>query len=142
MESRKFSIGAILTVSTGGERLFAEIKEIYEILYFLSDDENLMTHQLPRVLHECEPYILDQMPWLKEVDVSGINKENYKDRMSVIIKKYEEFHYVTKIPKDDHDIIDPEDELKQMGYKGDVIKLDHFDDEPPMSPFGDIKFNK
>jgi hypothetical protein len=62
--TRSFSLGQVLSVTTG--TLLCPIGEVYEILDYLSG-EALMTHQLPRVSREAEPWILEQHPALADV---------------------------------------------------------------------------
>lgn len=62
---RRFSLGAVLTVTTGG-CLLAPMAELRDLLGFLTGDVP-MTHQLPRVIAECAPALLDQHPTLRDV---------------------------------------------------------------------------
>lgn len=67
--------------------LLCPIGNVYECLNFLTGD-NLYTHQLPRAGRECLPAVLEQHPFLKEINLEGINPENWQTRLSEIKNKY------------------------------------------------------
>lgn len=103
--------------------------------------DNLFTHQLPRASDECKPYLLKEMPWLNKVDISTVQGNDWAGWLRQQVKKYGEYHKVSTIPQDDHDVIDPREELKNM-LGGDDSKIIDFNidkDEPP-SPYGNIDF--
>jgi hypothetical protein len=60
---KQFHIGDILSVTTGRLVSSRHIDGLYEILNFLTGDE-LYTHQLPRAMRECEPWLKTQFPYL------------------------------------------------------------------------------
>lgn len=56
-----FETRALLTVTTG--RLLCEIGDVYKLLNHMTG-ENLFTHQLPRAMDECSPWLLLWYPEL------------------------------------------------------------------------------
>jgi hypothetical protein len=60
---KEFHISDVLTVTTGRLVSSRHMDGIYEILNFLTGD-NLFTHQLPRAMRECEPWLKTQFPYL------------------------------------------------------------------------------
>ena len=60
---KKFHISDVLSVTTGRLVSSRHMDGIYEILNFLTGD-NLFTHQLPRAMRECEPWLKSQFPYL------------------------------------------------------------------------------
>jgi hypothetical protein len=60
---KKFHISDVLSVTTGRLVSSRHMDGIYEILNFLTGD-NLFTHQLPRAMRECEPWLKTQYPQL------------------------------------------------------------------------------
>jgi len=58
-----FHIGDVLSVTTGRLVSSRHMEGIYELLNFLTGD-NLFTHQLPRAMRECEPWLKTQYPQL------------------------------------------------------------------------------
>lgn len=65
METRTFTLGDVLSVTTG--RLVSEkhMDGIYDILNFMTG-AYLYTHQLPKAIKTCCPAILDAYPFLAE----------------------------------------------------------------------------
>lgn len=59
---KQFHIGDILSVTTGRLVSARHIDSVYEILSFLVGGESLWTHQLPRVMDECRPWLATQFP--------------------------------------------------------------------------------
>jgi len=106
MQTKKFHLGDILSITTGRLVSPRHMDGVYEILNFLTGD-NLLTHQLPRASHECKPYLLQQFPQLAEVDASSVNTENYKQWLSEQVAKYGEEFEVKPIPKGAHQFKDP-----------------------------------
>ena len=138
MATKKFHLSDILSIITGRLVSTRHVEGIYDILDFMTGD-SLFTHQLPRVSDECKPYLFDAMPWLKEIDASGVNENNWKEWLAQQVKKYGEYHDVSTIPQDDHDVIDPHEELKEMldGDDSKIIDVNISNEEPP-SPYGNI----
>lgn len=67
--------------------LLCDIGKVYEVLDFVTGD-SLFTHQLPRAGKQCQPLIEKQHPFLKEIDLTGINPENWNERLVAIKAKY------------------------------------------------------
>jgi hypothetical protein len=85
MDKKTFKIEEVLSAIYG--ILLCDIGRVYEVLNFVTGD-NLFTHQLPRAGRQCQPLVEKQHPFLKEIDLSGINPENWKDRLAEIKAKY------------------------------------------------------
>lgn len=60
---KQFHISDVLSVTTGRLVSSRHMEGIYEILGFLTGD-TLYTHQLPRAMRECEPWLRTQFPSL------------------------------------------------------------------------------
>jgi len=118
---KKFHIGDILSITTGKLVSLRQMDGIYDILNFLTQD-NLFTHQLPRVSEECCPWLLRRHPQLKEVEVIDFTGEDsVKVWLNKQIEKYGEYLEIETIPRNDHDYIDPEEELVSQMGKDKVI---------------------
>ena len=115
--TRDFHLKDILSVMTG-ILIGSKISDLYDILAFISDDNNLYTHQLPRVARECRPYLLKEMPWLVEIDASSVNKENMSKWLKCQVQKYGEYHKVSQMPVGCHKKIDPIDDFYTL-FGGD-----------------------
>jgi len=142
MTSKKFHLSDILMVTTNRLLRPGGMEGIYNILSFMTSDR-VYSIQLSRVVLECRPYLFNSMPWLREIDASGVDESNWKEWMAGMVNKYGKFHDVETIPMDDHDIIDPHVELAEMlGDESKIIDLNIDDieepDPPEISPYGDI----
>lgn len=113
MDEKEFDLGTVLTITTG--LLLTKIENVYKILDWMTG-ESLFTHQLPRVGRECEPEILSQFPELKNIDVSNVNKENWKEFLENQKLLFGNSFYVKKISPDKHISIGAIEELCNMIY--------------------------
>jgi len=117
----KFHINQLITVATG---IFCctKFSDVSEILMFMTQDKSLTTHQIPRFLDECEPYIKEQHPFLREY-TSEMLKKNPKllELLEEAAKKHGEYHTVIPIHQEDHETIGPYQELLDMGIDPDNI---------------------
>lgn len=143
----KFHLSDILSITTGYLVSTRHIDGVYEILDFMTND-SLFTHQLPRAADECKPYLLDQFPQLtdaeSEATTLAANKsdwrnggwERWRDSM---VERFGAWHEVNPIPMDDHDLIDPMEELADMVGEDKIIQIRIEEEEPP-SDIGDINW--
>ncbi len=122
MGTKLFHLSDILRVSTGRLVSTRHVNGLYDILNFMTGD-NLFTHQLPRAADECRPYLLMEMPWLKEVDASAVSGENWQLWLQELIVKYGEWHEVRQIHPEDHAVIDPIEELRQMAPGKEILPI-------------------
>ena len=60
---KDFHISDLLTLTTGRLVGSRHMRGVYEILNFMTGD-SLFTHQLPRAMEECEPWLRQQFPRL------------------------------------------------------------------------------
>ncbi len=137
--ARDYHLGDILSVSTGYLVSPRHMDGVYDILNFMTGDD-LYTHQLPRAMEECKPYLIDEMIWLKDIVAGSVNSNNYKEWLKDQVDKYGEYHPVRPIHHEDHLIIDPFDEPKRMGVdESRIVKFDVNDKKSPNN--GDGKFS-
>jgi len=61
---KQFHFSDLLTATTGRLVSSRHMEGVYEILNFLTGDDGLFTHQLPRAVRECEPWLRAQFPAL------------------------------------------------------------------------------
>lgn len=129
-ETKSFTLRVVLTVTTG--RLLTASKwprdngigDLYEILGWMTDDAPF-THQLGRFGEECKPWLLRWFPelsaandslWVLDEKVKALGSEKGVEfwLTNLQINGAKESYDVPKIPRDDHDVINPYDELVQM----------------------------
>lgn len=120
IQSRKFHIGDILSITH--DRLVSprHIEGVYDILDYMTGDK-LFTHQLPRAADECKPILFKQFPFLNKIDSSNVTTDNWEDWLKTQILNYGEWHYVTIALKDEHEIKNPITEAIELIGKDKVI---------------------
>jgi len=122
---------------------------LYEILNFLTNDA-VFTHQIPRIMGECRPWLWSQFPQLMkdsprmnelltDLDVAREPVVGDKEKLAVVIAAWvervrQEFGLPEQIPvyelgADMHTHIDPLEEAKAMVGEERVI---------PVTPKGDL----
>ena len=118
---RYFDLGDILSVTTGLLVSPRHMEGVYDILDFLSGDQNF-THQLPRVSRECAPWVLKQHPQLAEISSEGIGRDNWQPWLTECYAKYGKELPLTPMPREMHTAINPLEELAaMMGDKKKII---------------------
>lgn len=118
--SRSFHLGDVLSITTGILLSPRRIEGIYDILNFMTGD-SLYTHQLPRVSKEARPFLIEQHPWLADIDSTGCDAETYEAMMAGWIAKHGETVSVQPMPKDAHERIDPLSELAESIHPEKII---------------------
>ncbi|WPS85580.1 hypothetical protein SMD22_00540 (plasmid) [Brevibacillus halotolerans] len=113
---KKFHISDILTVTTGKMLSEGDI----ELLNYMTGD-SLFTHQLPRAVKECAPFLLEQHPQLKEVTGEEVNGNNWKAWLEEQVAKYGEYFDVHPLPKGVHEEKDSLSEAYEMVSKANEI---------------------
>lgn len=129
---RSFHLSDILSVTH--DRLFStrHMEGVYDICNFMTQD-NLFTHQLPRVHAECKAHLLALHPQLNELSlvtdeeilamklVNGRPAEWWKPWLDTQIARFGEYLDVTPIPKGIHEYKDPIAEAVEMVGSDRVI---------------------
>ena len=141
---KSFHISDVLSVTTGRLVSTRHMDGVYAVLNFLTGDD-LFTHQLPRTMDECKPWLRTQFPQLMDdapemapliakldadCKAANRNKEALEWACSFFIAKVQEtFKLPEMIPvyelgADMHTHIDPIEEAEAMVGKDRVIKVE------------------
>lgn len=125
-ETKSFHIGDILSVTS--ERLVSldHIGGVYNILGWMVNDDELMTHQLPRVSDECAPLLRDLFPDLAAIDVNGATITSEAECVAWLASlepMYGTHRDVPRLPREDHTEIDPIAEIKMKRPDLPIIQL-------------------
>lgn len=144
MKTRDFDLGDVLSITTGHLVSRRHMDGVYDILNFMTGD-NLFTHQLPRAADECKPWLLR---WFPELAKAGTSKnlarlgelidctEHRKESPAVAVEMWlkwmaepgtcnlKKTYTVQAIPRDDHDIKDPVEELKELVPEHKIFVVD------------------
>ncbi|HEY2497322.1 MAG TPA: hypothetical protein VGK24_09655 [Candidatus Angelobacter sp.] len=148
---KKFHISDVLSVTTGRLVSSRHMDGIYKILNFLTGD-SLFTHQLPRAMRECEPWLRAQYPYLFPdhppmakclVGLDGLMKlddGSRADRAKICSEWVKAVQREVKFPevlpdmlpieamaRDMHTVIDPIEEAKAMVGEKNVIAVETTD---------------
>ena len=111
---KKFHLGDILSITTG--KLVTKdgkMDGIYKILSFMTDS-SIKTHQIPRAIKTCQPYLLKQHTQLESVDASRVSKKNGNEWLQKQIEKFGEYLEVKPLPANAYEIRNPILELAEM----------------------------
>lgn len=115
-----FTLGEVLSITTG--TLLCPIGRVYEILNHMTGD-NLYTHQLPRAMRECAPYLLKQFPQLAAINVEAVTPENWALWLHNLVLEHGNEFTVTKLPEHAHEFIDPMSELAEKVHPDKIITV-------------------
>jgi hypothetical protein len=140
LQTRKFPLRVVLSVTT--DRLLTErkgerdngISDLYDLLGWMTDDQP-MTHQLGRFGKECKPWLFKWFPELHRVtayltDLDLLLREmKPEDAVSKWLASLndvwccgvQDAYAIPRIPKGDHEIKSPVDELIEMRGSSDGI---------------------
>jgi hypothetical protein len=107
----KFTTGEVISAGLGV--LCCKMEDVYKIMNFLTSD-NLFTHQLPRACKAMEPWVLEQCPWLKELDASKCNPETVHTWLADAVTRFGKTHELQPAPANLWLHIDPIKEAVDM----------------------------
>lgn len=70
MSSNTFHVLDVVTVARGVLVAPSHIDAVYKLCGHMLGDEHLFTHQLPAAANACEAKLIEQFPWLIDLDMS------------------------------------------------------------------------
>ena len=137
MIPKQYHLGDILSITTSHLVSPRHIEGVYDILDYMTGDQ-LFTHQLPCAATECRPYLLEQLPFLRDIafDAEGKDWQVWLDRQ---IAEYGELHPVYPIHAEDHEYKDPYNEAVEM-MDGDENRVIPITVDTTPSDTGDINW--
>ncbi|PZP86523.1 MAG: hypothetical protein DI582_02725 [Azospirillum brasilense] len=113
MNTKAFHITEIISVITGKMVATSHMDGIHPFLEFMCG-EPIFTHQIPRAVRECSPYLLKQFPMLADEKAEGITKETLQAWAANMEAKYGKMLAVEPLPEGAHFRADPISELESM----------------------------
>lgn len=137
-ETRQFHLGDILSITTGRLVSPNRIKGVRNIVNYMCRD-SFSTYQLSRASKECEPYLLEAFPHFADIDIRFVNVDNWEDWLGELVILCGEFHAVRPIHQEDHEVIDPLEELASMVDESKIMVVD-VAEEPDIPDVGDISW--
>jgi len=114
-ETKTFGVADILTHTTG--RLLTPIGDVYLFLEWVTGEQGVMTHQLPRLSREVTPFLEETFPDLAAIDIADVPISSQADvdtLMARLAVDHGTHRDVPRMPAVDHTHIDPLAELKML----------------------------
>lgn len=108
---KSFHISDLLSAYSGYLVSTRHMAGVYEVLNFLTGAD-LFTHQLPRAMDECRPWLYKQHPLLDGIDCSGLNPESLPAWVTRIVAQYGETLEIEPMPRGGFEHRDPVEELE------------------------------
>ena len=129
--TRTFHLGDVLSVTTGRLVSPSHMDGIYGVLNWMTSDD-LMTHQLPRAIDECQGPLLAQHPDLAAIEMPDDfgGKEGVDRWLAEQVARYGETREVAPLTDGGHARIDPITELRQMRPDAGIVVVAVPDDLP------------
>lgn len=132
---QKFSLAQIISAYSG-YTLFEDIGLLYEIMDYMTQDSNT-TIGLIHAHTEVAPYLLEQFPFLEELDYTVINRNTWRTFLTQAEEKYGTEFDVRHMHLEDHEHKSDVELLDELGFQGKIIPIE-IDDEP--NSYGDINW--
>lgn len=89
-ESRTFfHLSDILSITTGRMVSTRGMEGVLDILEHLTGEE-IFTSQIPRTIEVCAPALLDQLPQLRGIEASNLNKRTFEPWLAEQVRKFGE----------------------------------------------------
>lgn len=123
-ETKQFHIGDVLSVTSGVLVSPEHIGGVYKLLGWMVRDDGIMTHQLPRLSRECEPFLRETFPDLAAIDVAGAGVKDEATLtawLTSLEPEYGTHRDVPRLPEIDHTDIDPLAELRMLQPDASIV---------------------
>lgn len=137
-QMRAFPLDEVVICGTGRLVARRHMSAVYELLSYMTGD-NLFTHQLPRACHECRPYIIAACPKIAEMDTEKLNscvkiaESTDGETLESVCERWLHDEQIRlglpdsvnlePIPRDDHDFINPIQELATMRPDAQIVSV-------------------
>ena len=127
--TRTFHLGDLVSVVTG--RLVSPnlIGSVYDVCDYVTGQPH-MTHQLPRACKTVTPWLLDQHPWLADIQVPDFDGVAREDAQRVVaewlagpVAQHGDTHEVTSMPPGMYVGREPIGELREMAPHVAIIPV-------------------
>lgn len=102
--AKKFHLGTLLSVTTGAMLCPSGTpKEFFDLLNYMTAD-NLDPHEVARAVKECQPSLLEQFPFLSNINIKEIDPKSFEEWLSSQVKLYGEMFTVQPLPPGTHQV--------------------------------------
>lgn len=119
----KVTCGELISVGTG--QLCCSLDRFYQLLNYLTGD-TIFTHQIPRAFRACEPWVRSQYPWLRTVDTSLCNGQNWQQFVASIAAEHGNEFELAPLPAGRWKSVCPVQEAEElMKDRANVVVIQH-----------------
>lgn len=124
-EAERFHLGDLLSITTGRVLAPDGVAAFYRVCDYMTGQSHL-THQLPRAAEEVNPYLLEQHPWLADVQVP----DDIEDMAGLVAwlsratVEHGEFHEVRPLPFGAYVGREPIAELREIAPHMQIIGVE------------------
>ena len=123
MPHKQFHIGDVMTVVHQKFLSPSGWDGLYAILRYLTG-EPVYTHQVNRVLDECQVVMRQRYPQFVMVSVAGVNDEtSHRKWLAEVIAEHGEFVDVSPLPPNTVESIDPLSELAARMHPDRIVQV-------------------
>lgn len=113
MKTNIFHITEIISVITGKMVATSHMDGICRLLEFMCG-EPIYTHQIPRAIRECSPYLVEQFPVLATETADGVTEELLEEWAASMEENYGKVMPVRPLLRSAHHSIDAISELQRL----------------------------
>jgi hypothetical protein len=155
MEKQRFPIFAVLTCASTYSFISAEgvlaindfLAQLMPVCNFITQTKN-WNHDIPRITKEIKPYLVDQHPWIAELEerLNAMSDEDRSEQFPNIMIEVkgehgDELELFPMHPEDHTQMDDPVESFKaNYGFEPDFTEVHLDDDQDQISPHGDINW--
>lgn len=86
-ETKSFHLGDVLSMTTGRLVSPEHMAGVYKIASYLVG-RAVYTHEIPAAFRQCRDPLLDQHPQLRQVDDSGVTKDNWRAWLDQQVERF------------------------------------------------------
>jgi hypothetical protein len=101
---RKFHLRTLLSVITGAMLCpSGDPQDFFDLLNHMTAD-TLDPHEIAPAMKECRPYLIQQFPFLPDINIGEATPENFKEWLSDQTLVHGELFKVTPLPPGIHQV--------------------------------------
>lgn len=126
MSVKEFHVADLISVTADKMLGPNGVDGLYALLQHMCGEE-VYTHQVPRLLKQCAPYLLKKYPALASVQTEGVTEANHQEWLAIVVKQFGETLAVESLPPGEHYSIDPVSEAAEKFHPSHIslVKNSH-----------------
>jgi hypothetical protein len=117
----KATLAAVISVTT--RKLFCDGTKEMKSFMAQFTGHAVWNHDLGRIADSMEPWLFAQHPFLKDLDVSRVSRENVWDELAKLEAQYGKELELEPMPSSAIADLSPQESLGFAGYEGKVIEI-------------------